>query len=159
MFFWFETVLYLNPISEFIETTERPGYFLGFVDDIGDVLTFKILKNDSTTVKHRRVVRSAVDPNHRKRQITFNSDVQEKISKLDTRPSNQFKNSHNKHNSRKFNDNASIRTSSKASHMEQIGAKTKSKIQTTCNLSVQSLFFLLYDMVSFKRKRILMIRI
>ena len=64
MFYWFEPVLYLDPVSRFPETTERPGYFVGFADNIGDALTFKILKNDLTTVLHRSVVRSAADANH-----------------------------------------------------------------------------------------------
>jgi hypothetical protein len=35
MFYWFEPVLYLDPVSkfEFLETTERPGYFVGFADN------------------------------------------------------------------------------------------------------------------------------
>jgi hypothetical protein len=50
MFYWFEPVLYLDPVSKFPETTERPGYFVGFADNVGDALTFKILKNDLVTV-------------------------------------------------------------------------------------------------------------
>jgi hypothetical protein len=48
MFYWFEPVLYLDqvPKFQFSETTERPGYFVRFVDNIGDALKFKILKND-----------------------------------------------------------------------------------------------------------------
>jgi hypothetical protein len=57
MFYWFEPVLYLDPVSKFPETTERPGYFVGFADNVGDALTFKILKNDLVTVLHRSVVR------------------------------------------------------------------------------------------------------
>ena len=64
MFYWFEPVLYLDPVAKFPETTERPGYFVGFADNVGDVLTFKILKNDLSTVLHRSVVRSAADPGH-----------------------------------------------------------------------------------------------
>jgi hypothetical protein len=53
MFYWFEPVLYLDPVSKFPETTERPGYFVGFADNVGDALTFKILKNDLVTVLHK----------------------------------------------------------------------------------------------------------
>jgi hypothetical protein len=67
MFYWFEPVPYLDPVSKFPETTERPGYFVGFEDNVGDVLTFKILKNDLVTVLHRIVVRSATDASHRNR--------------------------------------------------------------------------------------------
>jgi hypothetical protein len=61
-----EPVLYLDPVSKFqwSETTERPGYFVGFSDNVGHALTFKILKNDLVTVLHRSVVRSAADASH-----------------------------------------------------------------------------------------------
>jgi hypothetical protein len=54
MFYWFEAVLYLDPVSKFqyLETTERPGYFVGFADNVGYALTFKNLKNDLVTVLH-----------------------------------------------------------------------------------------------------------
>jgi hypothetical protein len=61
MLYWFEPVLYLDPVSKFPETTERPGYFVGFADNLGDALKFKILENDLMTVLHRSVVRSAAD--------------------------------------------------------------------------------------------------
>jgi hypothetical protein len=63
MFYWFEPVLYLDPVStfSFSEITERPGYFVGFADNVGDALTFKILKNELVAVLHRSVVRSAAD--------------------------------------------------------------------------------------------------
>jgi hypothetical protein len=80
MFYWFEPVLYLDPVSKFPETTERPAYFVGFVgfaDNVGDTLTFKILKNDLVTVLHRSVVRSAADVCHRNRRVSFKSDLQE----------------------------------------------------------------------------------
>jgi tetrahydromethanopterin S-methyltransferase subunit B len=67
-------------------------------------LRSKILKNDLTTIIHQSVVSSAVDLNHRNKQITFMSDLQEKINKLDTRPSNDLKNSLSEENSRKVND-------------------------------------------------------
>jgi hypothetical protein len=63
----FEPVRLFDPVSKFqrSETTERPEYFVGFADNVGDELTFKILKNDLVTVLHRSVVRSAPDPSHR----------------------------------------------------------------------------------------------
>jgi hypothetical protein len=71
----------LDPVSkfQFPETTERPGYFVGFADNVGDVLTFKILKNDLVTVLHRSVVRSAADVSHRNKRVTIKSDVQESL--------------------------------------------------------------------------------
>jgi hypothetical protein len=50
MYYWFEPVLYLNLVLKFPETTDRPGYFLGFSDNVADALTFKILKNDLVTI-------------------------------------------------------------------------------------------------------------
>jgi hypothetical protein len=88
MFYWFEPVLYLDPVLkfQFPETTERPGYFVGFADNIRDALTFKIWKNDMVTVLHRIVVRSAADDSHRNRRVSFESDVQESLKLLDTMP-------------------------------------------------------------------------
>jgi hypothetical protein len=54
---------------DFPETTERPGYFVGFADNVGDALTFKILKNDMVTVIHRNVVRSAADAIHQSKGV------------------------------------------------------------------------------------------
>jgi hypothetical protein len=99
MFYWFEPVLYLDPVSKFTETTERPGYFVGFADNVGDALTFKILKNDLVTVLHRSVVRSAADASHRNIRVSFKSGVQESLKLLDTKTSLTFvwKDSHHKH--------------------------------------------------------------
>jgi hypothetical protein len=46
IFYWFEPVLYLDPVSKFPETTEKPGYFVGFANGVGNLLKFKILKNE-----------------------------------------------------------------------------------------------------------------
>jgi hypothetical protein len=102
MFYWFEPVLYLDPFSKFPETTERPGYFVGFADNVGNPLTFKILKNDLVTVLHRSVVRSAADASHRNRRVSFMSDVQESLKLLGTKPSLTFlwKDGHHNHKSR-----------------------------------------------------------
>jgi hypothetical protein len=82
----------LDPVSKFqyTDNKERPGYFVGFADNVGDALTFKILKNDLVTVSHRIVVRSAADASHRNRRVSFKSDVQESLKLLDTKPSLTF---------------------------------------------------------------------
>jgi hypothetical protein len=89
MFYWFEPVLYLDPVSkfQFPEITEWPGYFVEFADNVGDALTFKILKNDLITVLHRSMVRSAVDASHRNRRVSFKSNLQESLKLVDTKPS------------------------------------------------------------------------
>jgi hypothetical protein len=116
MLYWFEPVLYLDPVSkfQFPETTERPGYSVGFADNVGDALTFKILKNDLVTVLHRNVVRYAADTNNRNRRVSFKSDVQESLKLLDTKPSLTFvwKDIHQKHKSRETNNDMSNRTRS-----------------------------------------------
>jgi hypothetical protein len=157
MFYWFRTILYLDPVSIFqsTETTERSGYFVEFADNVGDALTFKVLKNDLVTVLHRSVVRSAADASHRNRRVSFESDVQESLKLLDTKPSSTFvwKDSHHKHKSRRTNDDVSNRTMSKADYTEQhIGSRTRSKMHNinVNNLIVQNLFFPLHDAILFQ---------
>jgi hypothetical protein len=131
MFYWFEPVLYLDPVSKFPETKERRGYFLVFADNVGDELTFKILKNDLVKVLHRNVVKSAADASHRDKRVSFKSDVQESLELLDTKPSLVFawKDSHHKHKSRRTNDDVSNRTRSKADYTDQhIGSRTRSRM-------------------------------
>jgi hypothetical protein len=145
MFYWFEPVLYLDPVSKFPETKERPGYFIGFADNVGDALTFKILKNDLFTVLHRSVARSAADASHRNRRVSFKSDVQESLKLLDTKPSLSFisKDCHHSHKSRNTNNDMSNRTRSKADYTDQhIGSRTRSNMHNinVNNLSVQNLF-------------------
>jgi hypothetical protein len=78
----------LDPVSKFHfpEITERPGYFVGFTDNVGDALPFKILKNDLVTVLHRSVVRSAADASHRNRRVSLKSNVKESLKLLDSKP-------------------------------------------------------------------------
>jgi hypothetical protein len=143
----------LDPVSKFPETTERPGYFIGFADNVGDALTFKILKNDLVTVLHRSVVRSAADSSHRNRRVLFKLDVQESLKLLDTKPSLSFvwKDSHHKHKSRRTNNDVSNRTRSKADYTDlHVGTRTRSKMHNINNLSVQNLFFSLHDAILFQ---------
>ena len=61
-FTWLEPlVCYLNPSLPFPESSEEAGFFVGFAPNVGDVLTFKILKDDMKNVIHQSVVRSAKD--------------------------------------------------------------------------------------------------
>jgi hypothetical protein len=157
MFYWFEPVLYLDLVSkfQFSETTERTEYFVDFADNVGDALTFKILKNDLVTVLHRSVVRSAADASHRNRRVSFKSDVQESLKLLDTKPSLTFvwKDSHHKHKSRNTNNDVSSRTRSKADYTDQhIGSRTRSKMHNinVNNSSFQNLFFPLHDATLFQ---------
>jgi hypothetical protein len=100
MFYWFEPALYLYPVSKFSELTEKPGYFVGFADNIGDVLSFKMMNHDLTTIVHRSIVRSTADAGHCNRRVTFKSDVQEQINKLDTNSGFINKENHPKYKSK-----------------------------------------------------------
>jgi hypothetical protein len=118
-------------------------------------LTFEILKNDLATVLHRSVVISAADVSHRNKRVSFNSDVQESLKLLDTKPSLTFvwKDNHHKHRSRKTNNDVSNRVRSKADYTDQhIGNRTWSKMHNinVNNLSVQNLFFPLHDVILFQ---------
>jgi hypothetical protein len=157
MFYWFEPVLYLDPAATFPETTEKdkPGFFAGFADNVGDALTFKILKNDLSAALHRSVVRSAADPMHRKKRVTFKPDTQEVLEKLDTIPvAKIYINNQPKQRSRKSNEEVSNRTSSKAGNKNQnIGLRTRSKIQLIQKSVFQGNVFPLYDTVKFEDMR------
>jgi hypothetical protein len=133
MFDWFEPILYLDPVSkfQFPESTERPGYFVGFADNVGDTLTFKIWKNDLVTVLHRSVVRSAAGASHWNRRVSFKSDVQESFKLLDNDLSLTFvwKDGHHKYKSRKTNNDVSNRSRSKEDYIDRhIGSRTRSKM-------------------------------
>jgi hypothetical protein len=100
-------------------------------------------------------VRSAADASHRNRRVSFESDVQESLKLLDTKPSVTFiwKDSHHKHKSRRTNNDLSNRTRSKADYTDQhIHSRTRSKMHNTYlnNLSVQNLFFPLHDAILFQ---------
>jgi len=155
MCYWFEPVLYLDPVAKFPETTEKPGFFVGFADNVGDVLTFKILKNDLSTVLHRSVVRSAADPTHRNKRVTFKSDVQESLEKLDSIPgATTLSDNQPKQRSRKPNDVVSNRTRSKTGNIDQnVGHRTRSKVQFMHNSGLQGNIFPLYDAINFEDKR------
>ena len=127
MFYWFESVLYLDPVSKMLETTERPGYFVGFAENVGDALTLRILKN---TVLNRSVVRSAAAVNHCNKRVLFNSDVQDSLNLVDKWSSFAFKTIHPKFKLRKVHDDVSTRTRSKADYtFQNAGSRTKSQIE------------------------------
>jgi hypothetical protein len=112
-------------------------------------LIFKILKDDLTVVLKRSVVRSAADSAHRNKRITFNSDVQETLEKLDTIPGAAILSDNPpKQISRKPNDEISNRTRSK-----NIGDRARSTVQFRHNSSLQGNFFSLYNAIKFKDKR------
>jgi hypothetical protein len=118
MFYWFEPVLYLDPVSKFPETTERPEYVVGFACNVRDALTFKILKNDLVTVLHRSVVRSPADASHRNKRVLFKSDVQESFKSLHTKPILAWKDNHHYCKYTIDNNDVLNRTRSKADYTD-----------------------------------------
>jgi hypothetical protein len=72
------------------------------------------------------------------------------INMLDVMPSNLPGNSHSKQKARKQNNDVAYRIRSKTGHSEQnVGNRTRSKLQAIYNSSVQEVFFPLYDVVIF----------
>ena len=75
-FYWYEPVLYYNPDTSFPETKEEPGYFVGFGENVGDALTFKILTlGKRPQILHRSVVRSALDPKAQNKRVKFDKPL------------------------------------------------------------------------------------
>lgn len=58
--FW-QKVLFLDQSSSFPDTKERPGYWLGVAENIGDEMTFAILTADTLKIMYTSVVRPATD--------------------------------------------------------------------------------------------------
>jgi hypothetical protein len=114
MFYWFEPVLCLDPVSKFPETTERSGYFIEFIDNVGDELSFKIFKNDLVTVLHISVVRLVADASHRNKRVSSKSDIQESLKILYTKPSFIYEHSNHNYIFRKTNHDVANRIMSKA---------------------------------------------
>ena len=81
-FYWMEPVLYFDPVSKFPATKEKPGYLIGFAQNIGDALCFKILKKNMKTIIHRSVVCSALDLNNRNKQVVFDEVNKEILDKV-----------------------------------------------------------------------------
>ena len=100
---------------------------------------------------HRSVVRSAAYVNHRNNQVLFKSDVQDSLNLLHKNSSFTFKIFHPKFKSRKVHDDVSMRTRSKADHTDQsVGSRTRTKMQSMCNTSVQNFLYPMYDAILFQ---------
>jgi hypothetical protein len=93
-------------------------------------LTFKVLKNDLTTIRNRSVVTSASDAGHRNKRVTFKPDVREQISKPDTKPGFTNKYKLTKYKSKTVHNEVSSGTRFKANKSDQrIGVFTTSKLK------------------------------
>jgi hypothetical protein len=112
---------------------------LRFADNVGDALTFKILKNDLVTVLHKSVLWLAADANHQNKQISLRSNVQELFKSIVTKPSFVWKDIHHNQNSRMFNDDVTSRTRSKEGYTDQhVGSRTRCKMHNVNNPCVQN---------------------
>ena len=74
-FRWYEPVYYYNPNTSHPKTKEEPGYFVGFGENVGDALTFKILTLDTRRIIHRSVVRSALDPKAPNKRVKWDKPL------------------------------------------------------------------------------------
>ena len=62
-FSWYEHVYFREDETSFpSESRERSGRFVGFVDNVGNALTFAILTDDTNKILYRSEVRTAEDP-------------------------------------------------------------------------------------------------
>ena len=62
-FEWYEPIYYKTEESHFPSmSNERSGRFVGVSELVGHALTFMILTDDTQTIIHRSVVRTATDP-------------------------------------------------------------------------------------------------
>jgi hypothetical protein len=76
MFYWFEPVISFRPVLKFPETTKISGNFVGFTDDLGDELSFKIWKHFLITVLHRSVFQPEAYDNHWSKQLSLKTNKQ-----------------------------------------------------------------------------------
>ena len=85
-FQFFEPILYLDPEEKFPYSKEKPGYFVGWEDNVGDALTYVILTKDKKTLLHRSMVRSALDSKNRNRRVHFDEPLQSELDSKDPEP-------------------------------------------------------------------------
>ena len=70
---------------------------------------------------------------------------------MDVKPSFINRNNHPKQKIKGPKDDVSYRTRSKVGHIDQnVGDRTRSKLQTICNSTNKGVFFPLYDVITFK---------
>jgi hypothetical protein len=85
-------------------------------------------------------VRSSADASHRKRRVSFKSDVQESLKLLDTKPIFVWKHSYHKHKNQEI----------LIMMCKTEKSKTQSKMHSLNNSSVQNLYFPLHDAILFQ---------
>jgi hypothetical protein len=105
-------------------------------------------------VLQRSVVILVVDSTYRNKRVTFKSDVQETLVKLDTIPGAAIlSDSQRKQISRNPKGEVSNRTRSKIVSIDQnIGHRTRSKVHAMSISRIQGNFFQLYNAIKFEGK-------
>jgi hypothetical protein len=71
---FYEPILYLDCDASFPSSKEKPGWWVGVANNVGDSLTFKILTKDSNKVIHRSVIRPALDDRFQNKRICFDPE-------------------------------------------------------------------------------------
>jgi subtilase family serine protease len=138
----------LNPVFDFPETSEMPVYLMGFADDVGEVSYFKVIKNDLTTLIHRRrFIRSSAYTNQISKKVSFIFNAQEILRKLDTIPEITSNNRHLTSKYRNVYDDVSNRTCSKISQIDGISVNNRFNAKSKRYLSVDGLLFPLHDII------------
>ena len=62
---WWEPVYYNDDDAQFPSgTREKRGRWVGVAENVGDILTYQILTEDTRQVINRSVIRSALDPDN-----------------------------------------------------------------------------------------------
>jgi hypothetical protein len=77
----------LDTEEAFPSSNEKAGYWLGMTHNVGDVFTYKILRDDKATVISRSVIPPANDCKRRNLQINFDPNMDPDI-RLDTASQN-----------------------------------------------------------------------
>ena len=71
---FYEPMLFLDSDESFPSSKEKPGWWVGVANNVGDALTFKILTEDTHQVLHRSVVHPAKDDKCKNKRVHFEPD-------------------------------------------------------------------------------------
>ena len=71
---FYEPILYLDSDETFPSSKEKPGWWVGVANNVGDAMTFKILTEDTHKVIHRSVIRPAKDDRFKNKCVRFEPD-------------------------------------------------------------------------------------
>ena len=73
--YWlYEPGLYLDSDETFPSSKEKPGWWVGVANNVGDAMTFKILTEDTHKVVHRSVICPAKDDCFKNKRVRFEPD-------------------------------------------------------------------------------------